>query len=157
HGPRRIRGETHRKHQPLHASRARRRQLRQALFRRPTDRVAPREVLEEPEPLDQVRVRLARSRAVVRTELLDRVAELGRYAGGEGIARPDDVASDEREDLAERAPRALAVVAAVESRDVPDLDRVGMASRRLSATTDDSFRVADVLAMEAVIDVDAVG
>src|SRR5262249_20831415 len=58
---------------------------------------------------------------------------------------------------AERAPRALAVVAAVEGRDLPDLERVGMASRRLGAVTDDGFRVADVLAMEAVINVDTVG
>src|SRR5262249_40535696 len=67
-----------------------------------------------------------------------------------------DVAGNKREDLADRPLRALAVVAAVKCRDLPDLDLVEMASRRLGAATDDGFRVADVVAMEAVIDVDAV-
>jgi hypothetical protein len=140
----------------LHAGRARRSQRRQTLVRRPADRVAPREVLEEPEPRDQVRVRLVWSRAILRAKRLNRVAELGRHAARDGIARADDVAGEEREALADRAPRALAVVAAVKGRNLPALDRVGIASRRLGAATDDGFRGADVLAMEAVINVDTV-
>src|SRR5436309_2188454 len=113
--------------------------LRQALLGRAADCQTPTEIVEQPERGHERGVGLAGARAVAAAQLEKRRAVLGGHAPPGEIAAAHDVRRHEREDRADLSARGGTVGAAVEARNLPDLDLVGIATRRAGGPDDRAF------------------
>src|SRR5262249_55605106 len=119
-----IGGEAHREHQPLGAGGLGGERLRETVAGIAADRKPPREIIEQAELLHQLDVGFARPRAVAAVQFEQRETQRLGDAAPLRVLVADHVAGEEREHSADLGARDVAVLAAVERGDLPNLDVV---------------------------------